>query len=123
MKPGGISRLQEVPPIAPSIATFAAAGGLVHAWQRTPGVRFNERVVRRAYWWLFAGVLLMVVDLTVGGLVQAQYWQSGAPWIDSVAASRHVWITRSATGVLVLGGFLDLLQGLLTGPRNPEVSA
>ena len=102
-------------------ATFAAAGGLVHAWQRTPGARFNERAVRRAYWWLFAGVLLMVTDLTVGGLVQAQYWQSGAPWIDSVAASRHMWITRSATGILVLGGFLDLLQGLLTGPRNTEV--
>jgi cbb3-type cytochrome oxidase subunit 1 len=104
-------------------ATFAAAGGLVHAWQRTPGARFNERAVRRAYWWLFAGVLLMVTDLTVGGLVQAQYWQSGAPWIDSVVASRHMWITRSATGILVLGGFLDLLQGLLTGPRNPEVNA
>jgi len=104
-------------------ATFAAAGGIVHAWQRTPGVRFNERAVRRAYWFLFAGVLLMVTDLTVGGLVQAQYWQSGAPWIDSVVASKHIWITRSVTGLLVLGGFLDLLQGLLTGPRNAEVSA
>ena len=97
-------------------ATFAAAGGLVHAWERTPGVRFNARAINRAYWWLFAGVLLMVIDLTVAGLVQAQYWQSGAPWIDSVVASRHAWITRSATGLLILGGFLDLLQGLLTGP-------
>jgi len=100
-------------------ATFAAAGGIVHAWQRTPGVPFNARAVNRAYWWLLAGVLLMVVDLTVVGLIQAQYWQSGAPWIDSVVASRHAWITRSATGLLVLGGFIDLLQGLLTGPRNP----
>lgn len=104
-------------------ATFAAAGGLVHAWQRTPGVRFNERAVRRAYWFLFAGVVLMVIDLTLVGLVQAQSWQSGAPWMESVVASRHAWIVRSATGLLVLGGFFDLLQGLLTGPRNPEVSA
>ncbi len=104
-------------------ATFAAAGGLIHAWQRTPGVRFNERAVRRAYWLLFAGVVLMVTDLTMAGLVQAQYWQSGAPWIESVVASRHAWIVRSATGLLVLGGFVDLLQGLLTGPRNPWVSA
>jgi cbb3-type cytochrome oxidase subunit 1 len=104
-------------------ATFAAAGGLVHAWQRTPGVRFNERAIGRAYWSLFAGVVLMVIDLTIVGLVQAQSWQSGAPWMESVVASRHAWIVRSATGLLVLGGFLDLLQGLLTGPRNPEVRA
>ncbi len=103
-------------------ATFAAAGGLVHAWERTPGVRFNAKAISRAYWWLFAGVLLMVTDLTVAGLIQAQFWQSGAPWIDSVVASKHAWITRSATGLLILGGFLDLLQGLLTGPRNPETS-
>jgi len=97
-------------------ATFAAAGGLVHAWEHTPGVRFNAKAINRAYWWLFAGVLLMVIDLTVAGLIQAQLWQSGAPWIDSVVASEHAWITRSATGLLILGGFLDLLQGLLTGP-------
>jgi cbb3-type cytochrome oxidase subunit 1 len=104
-------------------ATFAAAGGLVHAWERTPGVRFSARDITRAYWWLMAGVLLMVTDLTVAGLIQAQHWQSGAPWLDSVTASRHYWIVRSASGVLVLGGFICLLKGLLTGPlfepRNP----
>jgi len=101
-------------------ATFAAAGGLVHVWQRTPGARYNEAVVHRAYWWLLAGVLLMVLDLTVAGLVQAQQWQSGAPWIESVTASRHAWIVRSATGLLVLGGFIELLRGMMTGPRVGE---
>lgn len=98
-------------------ATFAAAGGLVHAWERTPGARFNAGAAARAYWWLLAGVLLMVIDLTVAGLVQAQHWQSGAPWIASVTASRPYWIVRSASGLLVLGGFFYLLAGLLTGPR------
>jgi len=105
-------------------ATFAGAGGLVHAWERTPGVRFNAPSVTRAYWWLLAGVLLMVTDLTVAGLVQAQQWQSGAPWVDSVSASRPYWIVRSASGILVLGGFIYLLTGLLSGPRveprNPQ---
>lgn len=99
-------------------ASFAAAGGLVYAWQRTPGLPFNERAVTRAYWSLFAGVLVMVIDLTVAGLVQANYWQTGAPWIESVVASRHAWITRSVSGLLVLGGFVDLLQGLLSGTRS-----
>ncbi len=101
-------------------ATFASAGGLVHAWERTPGVRFNATAINRAYWWLFAGLLLMVIDLTVAGLIQAQLWHSGAPWIDSVVASKHAWITRSATGLLILGGFLDLLRGLMTGALQPS---
>lgn len=100
-------------------ATFAAAGGLVYAWERTPGVRFNARSINRAYWSLFAGVVLMVTDLTIAGLVQAQLWQSGAPWLDSVAASRFYWIIRTVSGVLVAGGFLDLLHGMVTGPVVP----
>lgn len=106
-------------------ASFATAAGLVFAWQRTPGLPFNPRAANRAYWSLLIGVLVMVADLTVAGLVQANYWQSGAPWIESVAASRHAWITRSVSGLLILGGFLDLLQSLLTGPRAadaPEVT-
>ncbi len=101
-------------------ASFATAAGLVFAWQRTPGLSFNPRAVNRAYWSLLIGVSLMVADLTVAGLVQANYWQSGAPWIVSVVVSRHAWITRSVTGLLVLGGFIDLLQGLLTGPRGAD---
>ncbi len=93
-------------------ATFAGAAGLVFAWQRTPDLPFNPRLVHRAFWWLFAGLLLMVADLTVAGLVQAQSWQSGAPWIESVVASRHAWITRSFSGLLILAGFIELLRGL-----------
>ncbi len=33
-------------------ATFAAAGGIVHAWQRIPWARYNARALEWAYWLL-----------------------------------------------------------------------
>ncbi len=102
-------------------ASFAAAGGLLHAWQRTPGLGLDTRAAGRGFWMLTAGLLLMVADLTVAGLVQAQLWQSGAPWLDSVTASRHYWIVRSVSGLLVIGGFIDLWRSL--GRTTPHQEA
>lgn len=104
-------------------ATFAAAGGLVHAWQRIPWARYNARAVDHGYWLLLAGVIMMVTDLTIGGLVQARLWQGGAPWIESVQASRPYWIIRSLSAVPLAGGFISLLVGLTTGPRGAGLRA
>jgi cbb3-type cytochrome oxidase subunit 1 len=99
-------------------ATFAAAGGLVHAWQRIPWARYNARAIEYAYWLLVAGVVLMVSDLTMAGLVQARLWQSGAPWLDAVQASWPYWLVRALSAIPLAGGFLFLLVGLTTGPRG-----
>jgi cbb3-type cytochrome oxidase subunit 1 len=99
-------------------ASFAAAGGIIHVWQRIPGARFNLKLINHAYWLLLAGVALMVVDLTIAGLVEAQAWQSGAPWMDSVRAARPYWVIRVLTFVPIAGGFVALLAGLLTGERG-----
>lgn len=104
-------------------ATFAAAGGLVHAWQRIPWARYNARAIDHAYWLLLAGIVLMVIDLTVAGLVQGRLWQSDAPWIDSVQATRPYWIIRSFSAVPLAGGFIALLVGLTTGPRGGGLKA
>jgi cbb3-type cytochrome oxidase subunit 1 len=104
-------------------ATFAAAGGLVHAWQRMPGARYNARAIEWAYWLLVAGVLVMVVDLTAAGLVEARAWQSGAPWLDSVRAARPFWLVRVLSGIPIGAGFVALLAGLTTGPRGGGLAA
>ena len=103
-------------------ASFAAAGGLVHAWQRIPWARYNARAIHHAYWLLVAGIVLMVTDLTIAGLVQSGLWQSGAPWLDSVQATRPYWIVRSLAAVPLAGGFIALLVGLTTGPRGGGVA-
>jgi cbb3-type cytochrome oxidase subunit 1 len=99
-------------------ASFAAAGGLVHAWQRLPAARYNARAITWAYWMLVVGLVGMVVDLTIGGLVQGELWKSGAPWIDSVIASHVYWVARAHIGSILAAGFIALLVGLTTGARG-----
>lgn len=99
-------------------ATFAAAGGIAHAWQRIPWARYNARAMSWAYWLLFAGVAMMVTDLTIAGLVEARLWQSAAPWLDSVRAARPYWVLRTFSGVPITLGFVAFLIGLTTGTRG-----
>jgi cytochrome c oxidase cbb3-type subunit I/II len=97
-------------------ASMIAAGGIAHAWQRIPGTRYNERLIGWSYWLILIGLVLMVLDLTMAGVVQGQLWDNGESWIASVRASRPYWEFRSATGVLIIVGFLLFWAGLVTGP-------
>jgi cbb3-type cytochrome oxidase subunit 1 len=99
-------------------ATFAAAGGLIHVWQRIPWARYNARMLDWAYWLLAAGVVIMVSDLTIAGLVEARLWQSAAPWMDSVRAVHPYWLVRTLTVIPLGAGFIALLLGLVTGDRG-----
>ena len=99
-------------------ATFAAAGGLVHAWQRIPWARYNASAVTWSYWLLLSGVVMMVASLTAAGIVEARLWQSDAPWLDSVRAARPFWLHRSLAAIPITAGFVALLAGLMTGPRG-----
>jgi cbb3-type cytochrome oxidase subunit 1 len=99
-------------------ATFAAAGGIIHAWQRIPWARYNVTALEWSYWLLTAGVVIMVTDLTIAGLVEAKIWQSSAPWIESVRAARPYWLIRTLSFMPIATGFLLLLAGLTTGDRG-----
>ena len=96
-------------------ASFAAAGGLLHVWKHTPGLRYHARAANWAFWLLATGLSLMVADLTVAGMVQGHLWQSESPWIESVAASQPYWISRSLAALPVLAGFGALGLAMLTG--------
>ena len=104
-------------------ATFAAIGGIVHAWQRIPWARYNARAIEWAYWSLTIGITIMFVDLTIAGLLQAELWQGGAPWLESVQASRPYWIIRILSAIPIGGGFVLLLIGITTGPRGGGAAA
>ena len=104
-------------------ASFAAIGGLLHAWQRTAGVRYSERAANWAFWLLAVGLVFMVADLTAAGLVQGIAWQSEGPWMDSVRASRGFWVSRSLTALPVVAGFVALCLAMLTGPVGRTVPA
>jgi len=104
-------------------ATFAAAGGIAHAWQRIPWARYNATAMAWSYWLLFAGVAIMVVDLTMAGVVEARLWQSTAPWLDSVRAAHPYWLARTHSAVPITAGFIAFLLGLTTGPKGAGLAA
>jgi mono/diheme cytochrome c family protein len=79
-------------------------------------MRYNAGAANWAFWLLAVGLFLMVADLTAAGMVQGQLWQSEAPWVESVSASRPYWITRSLAGLPVLAGFGTLCLAMFTGP-------
>ncbi len=99
-------------------ATFAAAGGITHAWQRIPWARYNARAIAWSYWLLLGGLLLMVTHLTIAGLIEARIWQSGASWLDSVRAAWPHWLVRSISSIPITAGFIALLIGMTTGRRG-----
>jgi cbb3-type cytochrome oxidase subunit 1 len=99
-------------------ATFAAAGGLAHVWQRIPWARYNATALEWSYWLLFAGVILMVTDLTIAGLVESRLWQSAAPWLESVRAAKPYWIIRIGSAFPIFAGFIMLLAGFTSGERG-----
>ncbi len=97
-------------------ASFIALGGMLHAWRMTPGCRYNSRAANWSFWLLALGLAAMVLDLTAAGLVQGQLWQGDLPWMDSVRASAPFWWVRSASGFVLLAGFLSVVVTLSTGP-------
>ena len=92
-------------------ASFAAAGGLIHAWQRIAWARYNARAIRWSFWLLVAGMVTMFVDLTAAGVVQGRMWETAAPWIDSIVATRPFWIVRTVSGLVLTAGFVVAAPG------------
>jgi cbb3-type cytochrome oxidase cytochrome c subunit/mono/diheme cytochrome c family protein len=104
-------------------ASFAAIGGMLHAWQHTPGVRYSARAGNWAFWLLAVGLMLMVSDLTAAGLVQGFAWRSESPWMDSVNVSQGFWMSRSLAALPTVAGFIALCLAMLTGPVGRAVPA
>lgn len=103
-------------------ASFIALGGIAHLWQRIPGMRYNERMMNWSFWLLAFGLTLMIADLTIAGLMEAQLWQSSAPWIDSIRAVASYWLVRTFSGLPILAGFLLFWISLITGPTVSAAS-
>ena len=102
-------------------ATFAGIGGIIHSWQRIPRARYNAGALLWSFWLLVIGISIMVIDLTIAGLVQAQLWQNGSPWYESVQQSRPYWMIRSLSAIPIVAGFILLFYGLCSGEKGAGV--
>jgi cbb3-type cytochrome c oxidase subunit I len=105
-------------------ASMIAAGAVAHVWQRIPGTRYNERFMSWSYWLIVVGLAFMVLDLTMAGVVEAQLWDDGAPWIQSVRAAGPYWLVRTFSGGAIILGFISFWGALVTGkPARETVSS
>ena len=89
-----------------------AVGGITHFWRRVTGYLPNPRLLNYAYWVSLVSLLAMVLDLTFAGLVQANLWMNGEPWIASVVASKVAWQLRTLSGLALTAGFVLVLLSL-----------
>lgn len=96
-------------------ATFTTIGGMAYVWQVTPGVKFSTSAFKWCFWFLLVGMLWMVIDLSIAGVIQAQLWQNGLPWLESVRASRQYWVLRTWSAVPLIAGFVLLFVSFFTG--------
>ena len=96
-------------------ASFAAIGGLLHVWQRTPGLRYSAASANWAFWLLAVGVVLMVADLTAAGLVQGHALadRSRRGWIP--CAPRRASGSRVPWGAARAAGLRRAVPAMLTG--------
>ncbi len=85
------------------------------------------------YWLSVTGILVMVLDLTMGGLFQGWSWMGLQPWDHSVELSQPFWITRIFAGLAIFIGQLCFIYNIyktaqkspigLFGPMPEEASA
>lgn len=101
-------------------ASFIAIGGLLHAWQRMPGTRYNNRLANAGFWLTFLGLMLMLGDLTIAGLIQGYMWTESTTWIASVENSMPYWSIRAVSAIPIIAGFVCLIAAMLTGPELHE---
>lgn len=96
--------------------SFIAMGGVLHAWQRMPGARYNARWANWSFWLIFGGLVAMIVDLTIAGLMQGIMWQGSQQWMASVLASMPFWAIRALTAAPIIIGFGFFIAAMISGP-------
>jgi cbb3-type cytochrome oxidase subunit 1 len=98
--------------------SFIIMGGIANFWSNVTMRPLSTKLSNHAFWLFFSGLMLMVVDLTYAGLVQANLWFEGAPWIESVTASYTPWLIRVWSGALITAGFIVFLAALVKSPAG-----
>lgn len=92
------------------------------------------RVLRRNNWWspplheavfwlCTIGTASMFISLTSAGLVEGFLWKGLAPWEVSLQSVRLVWLFRTATGLMMLGGVLLFIFNMLMTAITSEAEA
>lgn len=107
----------------PMIAVFSMwiMGAFYYMWPKVTGKPIYSKALAEWNWWLiFLGFLFgYFIPVTCSGLIQGYFWESGAPFIESVRASKPIWVFRTIGGSVIYVGFLCLAANLVLTVLRP----
>ncbi len=84
---------------------FWILGAMVYLFPRLLGTEWARPALNEWHFRLtVGGLLVMVVDLILGGLFQGWSWAALQPWEDSIRVSLPFWWVRLAAGLVFLAG-------------------
>ena len=88
-------------------------GMMTYLFPRLLGVDwYSRRLCEWHYWLSTVGVLVMSVDLILGGLFQGYSWSSLMPWDHSVEISFPFWMIRIWAGLAMFASLIVFLVNL-----------
>jgi cytochrome c oxidase cbb3-type subunit 1 len=101
---------------------FWILGAMVYLFPRLLGVEWARPALNEWHFRLtVGGLLVMVVDLILGGLFQGWSWAALQPWEDSIRVSMPFWWIRLVAGLAFIAGqvcfFVNLYQTWKAGRR------
>jgi cytochrome c oxidase cbb3-type subunit 1 len=84
---------------------FWILGAMVYLFPRLLGAEWARPALNEWHFRLtVGGLLVMVVDLILGGLFQGWSWSALQPWEDSLRVSMPFWWIRVAAGLAFIAG-------------------
>ena len=105
-----------------------AIGGTVYVWPKIHGRElWSFKLGNWSFWLITAGITLMGLDLTAGGLQQGFMWMAGTEWMDSLVALLPYWLVRTVAGISMDIGMsllvFNLMMTVLARPASAPAGA
>jgi cytochrome c oxidase cbb3-type subunit 1 len=100
---------------------FWCLGAISYMWPKVTGrVWWSEKLNSWHFWLTVLGMLIMFLDLTIGGVVQGYLWSNLAPWERSLTASAPFWHVRSVAGLMIISGQMLMAYNMWMTTRSSE---
>ncbi len=98
-----------------------AIGGLVYVWPRVVGRElWSFKMGNWSFWLITAGISVMGLVLTAGGLQQGYMWMAGTEWLNSLVPVSPYWFLRTLAGLSMdIGMSLLVLNLMMTALSRP----
>jgi cytochrome c oxidase cbb3-type subunit 1 len=103
--------------------TFLVWGATYGLLPRVTGKEPNVTLVGVHFWLSFAGLVVMLVALSIGGHQQGRSWLDGRPFLEGLRDLAPYWVWRSVAGTFMVLGHVIFAVNLWTMKPGAFVEA